>query len=113
MIAGNGFPSRSGLLCTHVVSAMFLPAVGSPACTVFYVPDGDCAFGGNNEHGTDPDTYVWFVPSDEGSYDRAAPPLEVRESPGKPVYHVAVLDLEEELEKGRHTYEIPSLFEGK
>jgi hypothetical protein len=40
-------------------------------CTVIYGTDDDFAFGGNNEDYSNPDTRIWFIPSENGRYGRA------------------------------------------
>ena len=39
-------------------------------CTIFYAADDHVALAGNNEDWSNPYTYVWFVPSEEGKYGR-------------------------------------------
>ena len=82
------------------------------SCTVFHVSNEDMAFGGNNEDYSDPDTYIYFIPSTDTEYGKvivgytgnywiqggmnekglfwdglACPYLKVLNSTGKPYYN--------------------------
>ena len=41
------------------------------SCTVFHVSNENVVFGGNNEDWSDPDTYIYFIPSSENEFGRA------------------------------------------
>jgi hypothetical protein len=81
------------------------------SCTVFHASNEEFAFGGNNEDWSDPDTYIYFIPSTDTEYGKvivgytgsywiqggmnekglfwdglACPYLEVLNSTGKPYY---------------------------
>jgi hypothetical protein len=81
------------------------------ACTIFNATQSGITLVGNNEDGTDPITYVWFLPAEKSKYGRvyfglsdkwpqggmndqglfydgtACPLLEVKKSEGKPIYN--------------------------
>jgi hypothetical protein len=40
------------------------------ACTIVKVTQGGTTFVGNNEDGTDPTTYLWFLPASKGKFGR-------------------------------------------
>jgi hypothetical protein len=87
------------------------------SCTVFHASNDSKAFGGNNEDWSDPDTYIYFIPSTESDYGKvivgytgsywiqggmnekglfwdglACPYLEVLNSTGKPYFPGNIFD---------------------
>ncbi len=80
------------------------------SCTIFCISKSGITLVGNNEDGTDPITYVWFLPAEKGKYGRvyfglsdkwaqggmneqglfydgtACPLLEVKKSEKKPIF---------------------------
>lgn len=94
-------------LCFYCV----LVSHGIFACTIVKATQNGITFIGNNEDGTDPTSYLWFIPSSEGKYGRvyftlsdkwpqggindqglfydgtAGPWKEICKSSGKPVYN--------------------------
>lgn len=96
-----------------VIASLFL-VTGNwviTACTIFNARLSGITLVGNNEDGTDPITYVWFLPAEKGKYGRvyfglsnkwpqggmndqglfydgtACPLLEVKKSEDKPIYN--------------------------
>ncbi len=81
------------------------------SCTIFNATQSGVTLVGNNEDGTDPITYVWFLPAEKGKYGRvyfglsdkwpqggmndqglfydgtSAPLLELKKSRNKPIYN--------------------------
>ncbi len=52
------------LICV-VISGSRLPLF---PCTVFYATDGNIILFGNNEDWSDPNSRIWFIPSEEGKH---------------------------------------------
>lgn len=62
----NSKRNRLGLsLLTFLIISFGLHFVAQ-ACTVFYATDGRIFLAGNNEDWSDPDTFMWFVPAQNG-----------------------------------------------
>jgi hypothetical protein len=59
------------LISTCLFMAILLSCTTAYACTIFSASDGDTVLAGNNEDWYDKDTYVWFLPAEEGKYGRA------------------------------------------
>jgi len=105
-------------IITVMIIGLFLlanPIVVS--CTVFHASNDSMALGGNNEDWSDPDTYIYFIPSTVSDYGKvivgytgsywiqggmnekgmfwdglACPYLEVLNSTGKPYYPGNIFD---------------------
>jgi hypothetical protein len=65
--------SWRGFSASHWIGAWLMLTLGSisaDACTGFYVAGACRVLAGNNEDGSNPETKVWFVPGQGGTYGR-------------------------------------------
>ncbi|RLF55919.1 MAG: hypothetical protein DRN27_10115 [Thermoplasmata archaeon] len=61
---------RKFFIASSIIVSFLIVFPSVVSCTVFHVSNDSCAFGGNNEDYSDPDTHIYFYPPTANKYGK-------------------------------------------